>query len=108
MPENGESKQRVEEQVLKNLPFHVYWKAKKYFRLHLPQEFINRAITLPTDSHSEAFHNETRNKLLEARWKREISEDAQVPLHDEEINEVEYSHVLAQDTNDLNEESIEV
>jgi hypothetical protein len=52
--------------------------------LQLPQEFITRSEKLLGDPDVK---NEVRNRLLEARWKKEISETSHIPMFDDEINE---------------------
>ena len=67
-----------DQSVILNIPFHQYWKTKKYFRVHLPSEFNETAEIKPLSS---------RNDKIFRRWNNTIIFKGQIPFLDEEIKE---------------------
>lgn len=75
----------AELEILKNLPFHLYWKSKKYFRLQLPTGFHKKAFIVISDQRRDTGDVHERNKLILQRWNGKLHCATKIPLFDSEI-----------------------
>lgn len=66
------------------VPFYSYWKAKKCFRLQIPQEFYNQTLGIATQ---QVALSTKRLELIASRWNKEVYLNAPLPLYDIEISE---------------------
>ncbi|KAJ3221081.1 Coiled-coil and C2 domain-containing protein 2A [Clydaea vesicula] len=72
------------------VPFHLYWKSKKFFRLSLPNEIINRTMKVFNKFKQDEDITNLRNELIIDRWERKIKALKHIPLFDFEIDQKMY------------------